>query len=65
VGTWAATASADDRRRLLDGRPFIPPDLDRTLLTDLSARIGQYDVPDEARSALREVFWVVVGEVLA
>ncbi len=65
VGTWATTASPDDRRRLLDGRPFIPPDLDRTLLTDLSARIGQYDVPDEARSALREVFWVVVGEVLA
>lgn len=65
VGTWAATASADDRRRLLDGRPFIPPDLDRTLLTDLSARIGEYDVPDEARSALREGFWVVVTEVLA
>ncbi|MDQ2758777.1 MAG: hypothetical protein M3Y71_19835, partial [Actinomycetota bacterium] len=64
VGTWAATASADDHRRLLDGRPFIPPDLDRTLLTDLSARIGEYDVPDEARSALRTGFWHVVTEIL-
>jgi len=65
VRTWAATASADDRRHVLDGRPFIPPDLDRTLLTDLSARLGVYDVPDEARSALREGFWVVFAEVVA
>lgn len=60
VATWAATATAADRGRLLSEKPYIPSDLDRTLLTDLSARLGVYDIDDEARGDLRESFWDTV-----
>ncbi len=60
VATWAATATAADRGRLLSEKPYIPSDLDRTLLTDLSARLGVYDINDEARGDLRESFWDAV-----
>ncbi|WP_366521069.1 NYN domain-containing protein [Lapillicoccus sp.] len=62
VATWAATATAADRAGLLSEKPYIPSDLDRTLLTDLSARLGVYDINDEARGDLRESFWDAVAE---
>ena len=63
VTAWRATATDDDRRRVLSERPFIPSDLDRTLLTDLSARLGVYDIPDELRYRLREQFWDAMDEL--
>ncbi|HEX3829714.1 MAG TPA: NYN domain-containing protein [Sporichthyaceae bacterium] len=50
-------ASAESRDELLKGRPVIPPEVDRTLLTDLSNKLGVYDLPQEARFALRDAFW--------
>ncbi|WP_353508514.1 NYN domain-containing protein [Intrasporangium sp.] len=63
VTAWRATATEEDRRRVFSERPFIPSDLDRTLLTDLSARLGVYDIPDELRFRLREQFWDAMDEV--
>ncbi|MDV3220413.1 NYN domain-containing protein [Intrasporangium sp.] len=63
VSAWRATASKEDRRRVISERPFIPSDLDRTLLTDLSARLAVYDIPDELRYRLREQFWDAMDEV--
>jgi hypothetical protein len=53
--------SAESREELLKGRPVIPPEVDRTLLTDLSNKLGIYDLPQEARFALREAFWSAVS----
>ncbi|GAA6525508.1 NYN domain-containing protein [Intrasporangium sp. DVR] len=63
VGAWRATATKEDRRRVTSERPFIPSDLDRTLLTDLSARLDVYDIPDELRYRLREQFWDAMDEI--
>ncbi|MDC5698966.1 NYN domain-containing protein [Intrasporangium calvum] len=63
VSAWRATATKEDRRRVMSERPFIPSDLDRTLLTDLSARLDVYDIPDEIRYRLREQFWDAVDEL--
>lgn len=63
VSAWRGTASEEDRRRVVSERPFIPSDLDRTLLTDLSARLAVYDIPDELRYLLREQFWDAMDEV--
>lgn len=63
VTAWRATATDEDRRRVLSERPFIPSDLDRTLLTDLSARLDVYDIPDELRYRLREQFWDAMDEL--
>ncbi|GAA2471433.1 NYN domain-containing protein [Terrabacter carboxydivorans] len=57
IGTWSITASAADRTRLMSQRPFIPGELDRALLLDLSARLDRYDVEDHLRFLLRDHFW--------
>ena len=61
ISAWSVTASADDRRRMLAERPYIPNDLDRALLLDLSARLGIYDVDEHLRYLLRDHFWEVLG----
>lgn len=53
-------ASDESRAELVKGRPFIPPEIDRTLLTDLSNKLGIYDLPQEPRFALRDAFWSAV-----
>ena len=50
----ALPAMLADLRR---GEPFIPGDLDRTLLLDLSSRSGVYDIDDASRHELRDQFW--------
>ena len=57
VTSWCATATPEALISLRRGEPFIPGDLDRTLLLDLSSRSGVYDIDDESRHALRETFW--------
>ena len=63
IATWSITASAADRTRLMSQKPFIPGDLDRALLLDLSARLDRYDVEDQLRFVLRDHFWELVGEL--
>ncbi|MBC9820524.1 NYN domain-containing protein [Terrabacter sp. MAHUQ-38] len=62
IATWSITASAADRTRLMSQRPFIPGDLDRALLLDLSARLDRYDVEEHLRFLLRGHFWKLVSE---
>jgi uncharacterized LabA/DUF88 family protein len=61
IATWSITASATDRTRLMSQKPFIPSDLDRALLLDLSARLGVYDVDEHLRYLLRDHFWQVLA----
>jgi uncharacterized LabA/DUF88 family protein len=42
------------------GRPNIPAEIDRTLLNDLSNKLGIFDLPQPARFALRDAFWDAV-----
>jgi uncharacterized LabA/DUF88 family protein len=61
VDTWKSTVTEDELRLVRAERPYIPRDLDRTLLLDMSARLGIYDVDERTRLALREHFWEVLG----
>lgn len=45
------------RRALVAAKPMIPPELDRTLLLDLSARLQIDDLDEHSRIRLRAVFW--------
>ncbi len=63
LATWSITASADDRTRLISQKPFIPGDLDRALLLDLSSRLDRYDVEDQLRFMLRDHFWKQVKQL--
>lgn len=62
IAAWRAQASASEQERVGRERGFIPNDLDRTLLTDLSARLGVYDIDESIRYALRAHFWEVLSE---
>lgn len=55
--SWAASATPAMLADLRRGEPFIPGDLDRTLLLDLSSRSGVYDIDDASRHELRDQFW--------
>ena len=57
IDVWAGTADADEIEQLLQGRPNVPPAIDRILLTDLVTRSGRSEIPTWARFALREAFW--------
>lgn len=60
VMAWWRGATPDSRALLVGARPSIPPEVDRTLLKDLSDKLDLYDIPQEWRFALREAFWVKV-----
>jgi hypothetical protein len=51
------TAGPGLREELDHGRPNIPAEIDRTLLNDLSNKLGNYDLSQPARFALRDAFW--------
>ncbi|MFP5220009.1 MAG: NYN domain-containing protein [Actinomycetes bacterium] len=55
--SWWGSASVAAREAVLAGRPIIPQDLDRSLLLDLSAKLGVEELEPAARFRLREVFW--------
>lgn len=57
LNTWSTRANAADRAELARGRPIIPGDIDRALLLDLSDRARRYDLDEETRILLRQVFW--------
>lgn len=61
VDTWKSTVTETELKAVRSERPYIPRDLDRTMLLDMSARLGIYDVDEHTRLALREHFWEVLG----
>lgn len=63
VTSWCKTASPRGLADLRSRRPNIPADLDRTLLIDLSAASGGYDITDPSRHAIRERFWQLVDRI--
>ena len=54
------TAGPELREELDRDRPNIPAEIDRTLLNDLSNKLGNYDLPQPSRFALRDAFWETV-----
>jgi uncharacterized LabA/DUF88 family protein len=64
LSTWLQRARPDEVSQLRDGQPLIPGDIDRALLTDLSARTGHYYIEDSHRYLLRERFWVALAGLL-
>ncbi len=62
IAAWRSQASEQEQQAVRRERGFIPNDLDRTLLTDLSVRLGIYDIGDSTRYALRAHFWEVLAE---
>jgi len=62
--TWLQRAHPDEIRQLQVARPLIPGDIDRALLTDLSARTSVYYVEEHDRRLLRDRFWVQLDKLL-
>lgn len=60
VANWWRSATPNNREDLLESRPSIPTEVDRTLLTDLSNKLGVYDLPQYTRHQLRDAFWETV-----
>lgn len=60
---WCRTATPASLKALKDNRPAIPGELDRALLMDLSTRADVYDIPEQARYALRDRFWALVDKI--
>jgi hypothetical protein len=63
VASWWRTASPGAHEALRGERPSVPPELDRTLLRDLSAALDVYDIPTNWRHQLREAFWAEVDSM--
>ncbi|HPJ19120.1 MAG TPA: hypothetical protein PLQ14_14690 [Actinomycetota bacterium] len=64
ITAWQARASESEQEQVRTRRDFIPNDLDRTLLIDLSARLGIYDIDESTRyAALRAHFSDVLAEL--
>lgn len=57
LSTWWMTASQQSKADLLRSKPMIPQELDRTLLLDLSSRLGVDELDPRTRFRLREAFW--------
>lgn len=60
ITSWAKSATPAQSHQLRTGKPYIPGDLDRTLLVDLSERMGIFDLSEQVRFRLRERFWLAV-----
>lgn len=63
LGSYLKSATPADVGRLAAGKPFIPSEVDRALLLDLSDGLGTYDLSDEARHRLRSRFWEIFDEL--
>ncbi len=61
--SYLQSASPTDVGALAAGKPFIPSEIDRALLVDLSDKLGTYDLSDVARHMLRSRFWVVFEQL--
>lgn len=63
MSTWLQRARPDEVGELRRAKPLIPSDVDRALLTDLSARTGNYYIEEADRHLLRNRFWVVLARL--
>ncbi|MDG4795099.1 NYN domain-containing protein [Micromonospora sp. WMMD1082] len=54
---FLTSATAEALTELAAGRPSIPRDVDKALLTDLSERRDELDLSEQARHMLRAHFW--------
>ncbi|CCI52318.1 NYN domain-containing protein [Nostocoides jenkinsii] len=63
IASWCASATPASVVELRREKPFIPTDLDRTLLLDLSSRSGVSIIDDATRYALRDRFWELIDRV--
>ena len=57
LASWWRSATPHAKQELLSGHPSIPQEMDRTLLRDLSSRLGIEELDSRTRFRLREVFW--------
>ncbi|MEY8043575.1 NYN domain-containing protein [Saccharopolyspora cebuensis] len=57
LDTWLDGSGVERRAELVTSKPSIPQDVDRALLVDLSAALGDYDLSDSIRYKLRSLFW--------
>ncbi len=57
IESFRNSASVEARKALADGRPSIPPDIDKALLVDLSDVVGTDELSDPVRVRLRSRFW--------
>ena len=57
IESFRNSASVEARNALAEGRPSIPPDIDKALLVDLSDVVGTYELSDPVRVRLRSRFW--------
>jgi hypothetical protein len=64
VESWCQTATPESLVLLRENKPFIPSDIDRTLLIDLASRIDpSVDLDDSSRYELRDRFWDHIDRV--
>ncbi|MFV0463797.1 MAG: NYN domain-containing protein [Nostocoides sp.] len=63
VSSWCQTATVDDVVALRDQKPFIPGDIDRTLLADLASHRDDDDIDDVTRHIVRDRFWDFVERI--
>jgi uncharacterized LabA/DUF88 family protein len=61
LGTWLQNATSEQVEQLRHAGSFIPADIDRALLLDLSAKLNVYDLEEATRFELRRRFWIHVG----
>ncbi|RNI24234.1 NYN domain-containing protein [Flexivirga caeni] len=62
VESWRSTATDEDVASMRRSKPSVPSELDRALLLDLSARLGNFFLDDTTRYQLRSRFWEIVDE---
>ncbi|HWS34631.1 MAG TPA: NYN domain-containing protein [Actinoplanes sp.] len=60
--TFRRSAGAEELAALAAGKPSIPREVDKALLTDLSDRLGVTDLNEAVRHELRALFWVKCEE---
>ncbi|MEU1813238.1 NYN domain-containing protein [Micromonospora aurantiaca (nom. illeg.)] len=60
---FRTSATAEALAELRAGRPSVPRDIDKALLTDLSERRGEYDLSERVRHMLRMQFWKAYDEL--
>lgn len=58
---WRASATLSEVEALQAGRPNVPPNIDRILLTDMVNRTGLADIPEWTRFELRRQFWAAAA----
>lgn len=60
LDTWLTKSTPEDQERLRGQQPYIPSDMDRALLIDMSDRLQHYTIDEPTRFVLRDRFWRLV-----